>query len=254
MGILDLFSLEGRAAYVTGAAKGVGRGIADMLAEAGARVAVADIDGDGAARAAAEIQKTGAQAISVQADVTRAADVERLMETVLSAWGRIDAAVNNAGICRNSPAEETARAEWDAVIGLDLTSVFLCCQAAGRRMLAQGRGAIVNIASMSGHVVNFPQPQAAYNAAKAGVVQLTKSLGVEWSPRGVRVNCISPGYVDTDMLRPVPHMHPAWLERTPMKRFAQPWEIGGLAVYLLSDAAAFCAGADFIIDGGYTLW
>lgn len=254
MGILDLFSLRGRAAYVTGAAKGVGRGIAEMLAEAGARVAVADIDGEGASRAASEIAAKGVETVAVQADVTRPDEVERLMETVLSTWGRIDAGVNNAGICRNSPAEATARAEWDAVIGLDLTSVFLCCQAAGRRMLAQGKGALVNIASMSGHVVNFPQPQAAYNAAKAGVIQLTKSLGAEWGPRGVRVTSISPGYVDTDMLAPAPQMHGAWFDRTPLRRFAQPWEIGGLAVYLLSDAAAFCVGSDFIIDGGYTLW
>jgi NAD(P)-dependent dehydrogenase (short-subunit alcohol dehydrogenase family) len=254
VGILDLFSLEGRAGFVTGAAKGVGRGIAGTLAEAGARVAVADVDGEGAERAAAEIARTGGECIAVRADVTKAEEVERLVEAVLSRWGRLDVAVNNAGICRNSAAEQTPRAEWDAVIALDLTSVFLCCQAAGRRMIAQGSGSIVNIASMSARVVNFPQPQAAYNAAKAGVVQLTKSLAVEWAARGVRVNCISPGYVNTDMLKPVPQMHPAWLERTPLRRFAEPWEVGGLAVYLASDASAFCTGSDFLIDGGYTLW
>lgn len=173
-------------------------------------------------RGIAEIARTGGRCIAVRVDVTKAEEVEHLVEAVLSRWGRLDVAVNNAGICRNSPAEQTARAEWDAVIALDLTAVFLCCQAAGRRMIAQGSGSIVNIASMSA--------------------------------RGVRVNCISPGYVDTDMLKPVPQMHPAWLERTPLRRFAEPWEVGGLAVYFASDASAFCTGSDFLIDGGYTLW
>jgi NAD(P)-dependent dehydrogenase (short-subunit alcohol dehydrogenase family) len=147
-----------------------------------------------------------------------------------------------------------SEADWDRVIALDLKAVFLCAQAEGRRMLARGAGSIINIASMSAQVVNFPQPQAAYNAAKAGVVQLTRSLAAEWAPRGVRVNSISPGYVDTDLLKPAQGLHPQWLERTPQRRFAEPWEIGAAAVYLASEASRFCTGTDLLVDGGYTLW
>jgi NAD(P)-dependent dehydrogenase (short-subunit alcohol dehydrogenase family) len=121
-------------------------------------------------------------------------------------------------------------------------------------MIGQGSGSIINIASMSAQVVNFPQPQAAYNAAKAGVVQLTRSLAAEWAPHGVRVNSISPGYVNTSLLEPGKKLHPLWLERTPQRRFGEPWEIAGAAVYLASEAARFCTGTDLVVDGGYTLW
>jgi NAD(P)-dependent dehydrogenase (short-subunit alcohol dehydrogenase family) len=252
--ILELFSLKGRTAFVTGAARGIGRGIARGLAEAGARVALVDRDGEAAQRTAGELQAEGLECLALEADVTRKDRVEAAVEAILGRWGRLDVAVNNAGICHNVPAEKMSEQEWDRVLDIDLRAVFLCAQAVGRRMIAQRSGSIINIASMSAQVVNFPQPQAAYNAAKAGVVQLTRSLAAEWAPRGVRVNSISPGYVDTDLLKPAQGLHPQWLERTPQRRFAEPWEIGAAAVYLASEASRFCTGTDLLVDGGYTLW
>ena len=253
-GILELFSLKGRDAFVTGAARGIGRGIARGLAEAGARVALVDRDGSGARSAAGELAGEGLECLALEADVTRRDQVEAAIEAILERWGRLDIAVNNAGICHNVPAEAMSEQEWDRVLDLDLRAVFLCAQAAGRRMIAQGSGSIINIASMSAQVVNFPQPQAAYNAAKAGVVQLTRSLAAEWAPHGVRVNSISPGYVNTDLLEPAKSLHPQWKQLTPQKRFGEPWEIAAAAVYLASEAARFCTGTDLVVDGGYTLW
>jgi NAD(P)-dependent dehydrogenase (short-subunit alcohol dehydrogenase family) len=253
-GILERFSLKGRSAFVTGAARGIGRGIARGLAEAGSRVALVDLDGEGSRAAARELASEGLECLALQADVSRGEQVEAFVEEILRRWGRLDVAVANAGICHNVPAEKMSEPEWNRVLDIDLRAVFLCDQAAGRRMIAQGSGSIINIASMSAQVVNFPQPQAAYNAAKAGVVQLTRSLAAEWARHGVRVNSISPGYVDTELLAPGKHLHPQWIQLTPQKRFGQPLEIAGAAVFLASEAASFCTGADLVMDGGYTLW
>ncbi len=254
-GILERFSLKGRTAMVTGAARGIGLAIARGLAEAGARVALLDRDGQAVRGAARDLAADGLECLAFQADVTRRGEVEAAIEALLARWGpALDVAVNNAGICHNAPSAELAEADWDRVLDVDLKGVFLCSQAAGRRMLQRGSGSIINIASMSAQIVNFPQPQAAYNAAKAGVVQLTRSLAAEWAPQGVRVNSISPGYVNTELLQPARRLHPQWLERTPQQRFAEPWEIGAAAVYLASDASRFCTGTDLLADGGYTLW
>jgi len=253
-GILERFSLRDKTAFVTGAARGIGRGIARGLAEAGARVALVDRDGETARGTAGELAAEGLECLALQADVTRQGEVEAAIEALLERWGRLDIAVNNAGICHNAPSAELAEQDWDRVLDLDLKAVFLCAQAEGRPMIARGSGSIINIASMSAQVVNFPQPQAAYNAAKAGVVQLTRSLAAEWAQFGVRVNSISPGYVNTDLLQPGKSLHPQWIELTPQKRLGEPWEIAGAAVYLASEAASFCTGTDLVVDGGYTLW
>jgi len=254
-GILDRFSLKERTALVTGAARGIGLGIARGLAEAGARVALVDRDGEAARGAARELAAEGLDCLALEADVTRRPAVEAAIEALLGRWGpHLDIAVANAGICHNAPTAELAEQDWDRVLELDLKAVFLFDQAAGRRMIQRGSGSIINVASMSAQIVNFPQPQAAYNAAKAGVVQLTRSLAAEWAPYGVRVNSISPGYVNTDLLKPARRLHPQWLERTPQKRFGEPWEIATAAVYLASEAAGYCTGTDLVVDGGYTLW
>jgi NAD(P)-dependent dehydrogenase (short-subunit alcohol dehydrogenase family) len=200
MGIIEKLRLDGKKAFVTGAGRGIGYSIASALAEAGADVALADIDGDSAGVSAGRLAAaTGRKIIAVQVDVTRPASVDAMILAILESFGRIDAAFCNAGIAKHIPAEEMSLDDWNQVISVNLTGVFLTAQAAGRVMIRQGGGSIVNTASMSAHVVNVPQPQSSYNASKAAVVQLTKSLAVEWAPKHVRVNSISPGYIGTDL-------------------------------------------------------
>ncbi|MEA5069883.1 MAG: SDR family oxidoreductase, partial [Christensenellaceae bacterium] len=188
-------------------------------------------------------------------DVTDPDDVNRMVEQVLARFGRIDVAFCNAGICINVPAEEMSYEQWRKVIDVDLTGVFLCAQAAGKVMLKQGSGSIINTASMSGHIVNVPQPQCAYNAAKAGVMQLTKSMAVEWAKRGVRVNSISPGYIGTELILSNPKLTElidAWNAIAPMGRLGRPDELQAIVVYLAGDTSSFTTGSDFVIDGAFT--
>ncbi|MFW6138203.1 MAG: SDR family oxidoreductase [Spirochaetota bacterium] len=254
MKLLDMFSLKGRSGYVTGAARGIGRSIAEGLAEAGARVAVVDIDYEGAKNTSLRLKEQGCQAFAVQADVTDKHQVQHMVDKIIQRWGRLDIGVNNAGRVINEPAERMSEAQWDAVIDLNLKGVFLTAQAAGKVMIRQKSGSIINIASMSARVVNHPQPQVAYNASKAGVIMVTKSLALEWVSYGVRVNSISPGYISTALLGTMEDLHKKWIDNTPMKRLGEPDELKGLAVYLASDASSFMTGSDLVIDGGFTLW
>jgi len=255
MGILDRFSLSGRTALVTGGAQGIGRALAQALAEAGADVAIADRSTEGAAQAAAELQALGVRSLAVTVDVTDSAQVTAMVDAVVAEWGGLDVAVHCAGIARRSPAESIPEADWDAILGVNLKGVFLCSQAAGRVMLAQGRGSIVNIASMSARIVNRPQQHAHYNASKAGVVQLTRTMAAEWASRGVRVNSLSPGHTLTPMTeRGVGADGPVWTSNTPMGRLGDPADLQGAVVYLASDASAYVTGHDLVVDGGYTLW
>jgi NAD(P)-dependent dehydrogenase (short-subunit alcohol dehydrogenase family) len=256
MGIIERLRLDGKKAFVTGGARGIGYSIASALAEAGADVALADIDGDSARVQAERLAvATGRKIIAVQADVTRPASVDAMILAILESFGRIDAAFCNAGIAKHIPAEEMSLDDWNQVINVNLTGVFLSAQAAGKVMIRQGGGSIINTASMSAHIVNVPQPQSAYNASKAAVVQLTKSLAVEWASRHVRVNSISPGYIGTDLTLSNDLLKPLiekWKEATPVKRLGKPEELQALAVYLAGDACAFTTGSDFIIDGAFT--
>lgn len=255
--IRDPFDLTGRVAVVTGGGRGIGLAVTETLAGAGAAVAIAELSGMAGERAAAAVREAGRDAMAVATDVRDPRSVEAMVERVTQRFGRIDILVNNAGIARNTPAESTSEDEWREVLEVNLNGVFWCCRSVGNRMLARGSGAIVSLASMSGTIVNKPQPQAAYNASKAAVIMLTKSLAAEWADRGVRVNCVSPGYIETEMTRTgltEPAWRSTWLEMTPLGRVGQPLEIARAVWFLASDAASFATGTDLIIDGGYSVW
>ncbi len=256
MGIIEKMRLDGKAIYVTGGASGIGKSAAMAFAEAGADVAIVDINLEGAETAAREIaEATGSKTIAIRCDVTNKDEVEAMVAKVVETYGKLDAAFNNAGIALNVAAEEMSLEQWQKVININLTGVFLCATAAGRVMLKQGYGSIINTASMSGHIVNVPQPQCAYNASKAGVSMLTKSLAIEWAKKGVRVNCISPGYIGTDLTLNSEALKPLieqWNAMAPMGRLGKPEELQSILVYLAGDTSSFTTGSDIIVDGAYT--
>lgn len=256
MGILDKMKLDGKKGFVTGAARGIGKCTAMAFAEAGADVAIVDIDIDAAKKTAQEIKdKTGRKVIAIQTDCTVEQQVNDMINIVIRELGGLNFCHNNAGICINAPAEEMTYQQWLKVINTNLNSIFLTDVAAGKYMLRNGGGSIINTASMSAHIVNVPQPQCAYNASKAGVIQLTKSLAVEWAKRGVRVNSISPGYIGTDLIRNAPHLVPLiqeWNKMSPIGRLGNPEELESICVYLAGDTSLFTTGSDFIIDGAFT--
>ena len=246
-------SLQDRVAIITGGTGGIGLATALAMQASGATVILTDINAE-RGRAVTE-QHPGLEFIA--ADVTDSAAVHRLAQGVLDRHGRIDVAFNNAGIAHCVPSEDCTDEEWLRVVNIDLNAVFYCCREFGKIMLAQGKGSIVNTASMSGIISNHPQPQSAYNAAKAAVIMLTKSLAGEWAKRGVRVNSISPGYINTPM---TPKHHPrqdwqaVWMATSPMERIGEPEEVAPAVVYLASDSSSFVTGSNLVIDGGYTVW
>ncbi|PJG85484.1 SDR family oxidoreductase [Conservatibacter flavescens] len=257
MGILEKMRLSGKTAFVTGGARGIGKSVAIAFAEAGANVVIADLDLLEAEKTAQALATTnGVKSIAVKTDVTDPESVNLLIETVKKEFGQLDIAFCNAGICINVPAEEMSYAQWAKVININLTGVFLTAQAAGKLMIEQGTGgSIINTASMSAHIVNVPQPQCAYNASKAGVIQLTKSLAIEWAKHNVRVNSLSPGYIGTELTLNSPDLQPLikeWNAMAPMGRMGKPEELQSICVYLAGDTSSFTTGSDFIVDGAFT--
>jgi len=250
MTVLDAFQLTDRVAVVTGGNRGLGLAFTRALAQAGARVGIVARDD---AKTADAIRELPEGVHGFHADVRSRADVERVVPEIVAALGGVDILVNNAGACVHAPALEVTDEDWSEVVTTNLTGVWNCCQAFGRHMADNGGGTIVNIGSMSGMIVNRPQWQPAYNASKAAVHHLTRSLAAEWAPLGIRVNALAPGYVKTEMA-PVdrPEFRQHWIDDVPMRRYATPEEIAPSVVYLASPASAFMTGSVLVIDGGYT--
>ena len=257
MGILDRFSLTGKTAIVTGAGKGLGQGMGLALAEAGSDVAIVELDIPAAEDTAAEIGKRGRKALSIKADVTLVEEVAVMVDTVLQEWGRLDILVNNAGYAQPLCALDMSVQDWDRLLAVDLKGVFLCCKAVAPNMIRQGGGKIINIASMSAFHVNRDADYCHYNAAKGGVVMLTKSLAVEWARHGINVNSISPGYFRTPgnaARSDNPAIRAIRVDQGVIKRYGQAYEdLGGAVVYLASAASTFTTGCNLVVDGGYSL-
>ena len=255
---LEKLRLDGRVAVVTGGGRAIGLACTTALAEAGAKVVIADVDPSVAASGQAELRKSGLDAETIQMDVVNAKQVTEVADKLAAKHGRIDILVNNAGIARSGTAAEDVTDEhWLNVNDVNYNGVFWCCRAFGRHMLTARKGAIVNIGSMSGYIVNRPQKQAYYNASKAAVHHLTASLATEWADRGVRVNAVAPTYIDTPLVHTVKGVETLmkdWLRDTPMGRLGQPHEIASVVHFLASDAASLMTGATVLADGGFTCW
>jgi NAD(P)-dependent dehydrogenase (short-subunit alcohol dehydrogenase family) len=251
---LEKFDLKGRTAVVTGGGQGIGFACAQALGEAGARIVVAEKVPERVQNAVKQLQALGIAASGDVLDVTDSAGVAALAAKV----GDASILVNNAGVAISDVrAEDTSDEHWAFHMRINVDGVFYCCREFGRRMLANGGGSIVNIGSMSGFIVNKPQPQSFYNASKAAVHHLTKSLAAEWGKRGVRVNAVAPTYIETPLTKELAEdttKYPVWLEMTPMGRVGQPEEIAAVVLFLASDAASLLTGSIVLADGGYTCW
>jgi NAD(P)-dependent dehydrogenase (short-subunit alcohol dehydrogenase family) len=248
----DLFGLKGKVALVSGGGRGIGQVVALGLARAGAEVAI--ISRTGADETVDLISGEDGRAYSLIADVTKEADVDKALAEIIKRSGSLDIVFNNAGICIHKDTLDASIAEWRAVIDINLTGEYIVARAAGSIMIERKiKGSIINMASMSGSIVNIPQWQASYNASKAGVIHLTRSLAVEWAQYGIRVNSISPGYIATPMSVDTPEaLKDAWMPLIPMHRMGKPEELIPSILCLASDASAYSSGSDVVIDGGYT--
>jgi NAD(P)-dependent dehydrogenase (short-subunit alcohol dehydrogenase family) len=255
---MEMFRLDGKVALVTGGAQAIGRACVDALSEAGARVVIADTNPAIAEESRDGLRAKGRDVEMTVMDVTDSARVDAVADEVMARYGRIDVLVNNAGIARSeTPAETVTDEHWLNVIDVNLNGTFWCCRAFGKLMLAAGSGSIVNIGSMSGFIVNKPQEQAFYNASKAAVHHLTKSLAAEWGARGVRVNAVAPTYINTPLNAFVlkrPEMYDAWISGTPMARMGEVHEIASVVLFLAGEAASLMTGSVVVVDGGYTCW
>jgi NAD(P)-dependent dehydrogenase (short-subunit alcohol dehydrogenase family) len=251
-----LFDLSGKTALVTGGARGLGEAIARALAEHGARVAIFDRDEQGAEATASSLRSDGAESLALGGDVTVEADAARAVDAVVAEWGALDVLVNNAGIAILEAAETAPMDDIKQVFDVDVFGVLAFAKQAFRPMRAQGKGCIVNMASMAGITVLRPQEHVGYNAAKAAVIMVTKSLAVEWAEFGIRVNAIAPGYMLTPPVVQLqgedPERWSAWMDGVPMARAGEPAELQGAAVYLASDSASYVTGSIVVVDGGYS--
>ncbi len=254
MAVLDKFRLDGKNALITGAGRGIGRALALALAEAGASVAVVGRDAAGASSTVSSITDSGGRAIAIEADINTDEGIATAVSETVSQLGSLDILVNNAGYCVHKPAIEVTRDDYHAVMGVNMEALYFLSQAAAKVMEKQGGGNIINVGSISAMIVNRPQWQPVYNASKAAVHQLTKSLAAEWAPLNIRVNAIAPGYIKTEMA-PVdePRFKARWIDDSPQQRYAMPEELGTTVVHLASDGSGFMTGSIVVIDGGYSV-
>ena len=253
MGILDRFRLDGKRAFVTGSSKGIGKGYAKALLEAGADVAIMARNVEELEKTAHELSAIGGKVLPIRCDVADPEQIENMLDTVEKEFGKIDIAVNNAGICINKNTDIMTLEEWKYVLDVNLTGVFVASKGAAMRMIKAGNGgSIINTCSMAAHIIPEPQYHCAYSASKAGLLHLTRSFAAEWAPHNIRVNSISPGYTVTELTSDV--IQPHWYERVPMHKVASPEDMAGALIYLASDASAYTTGADILIDGGFCCW
>jgi NAD(P)-dependent dehydrogenase (short-subunit alcohol dehydrogenase family) len=253
MGVLDAFSLMGRTALVTGGNRGIGLALTKGLAEAGARVAFVSRDEEQNRKTQQNLNKFGLDTVALRGDITTHAAT--VVDQAVERLGGLDIVVNNAGICFHRPALEVPDEEWDTVFEVNVRALWKVSQATGAYQKEHGGGTIINIGSISAMIVNRPQWQPAYNASKAAVHQLTKSLAAEWAPYNIRVNALAPGYIKTEMAQvDLPEFKPRWIDDAPQQRYALPEELAPTIVYLASDASSFMTGNVLVIDGGYTVF
>jgi NAD(P)-dependent dehydrogenase (short-subunit alcohol dehydrogenase family) len=254
MNVLDLFSLRGKRALVTGASSGIGTKVAQAYVQAGADVALAARNFEALQAIAGELAADGdGKIVPIRCDVTQPDQVNSMVDRVTEALGGIDVAVCNAGIIDVIPILEMSAQDFQRIQDTNLTGVFLTAQAAARAMVRQGLGGvIINTASMSGSIINVPQQVGHYCTSKAAVIQLTKAMAVEFAPHNIRVNSISPGYILTELVEPLTEFHRQWEPKIPLGRIGRPEELTGLYVYLASEASSYMTGSDVVIDGGYT--
>ncbi|MCQ9289780.1 glucose 1-dehydrogenase [Staphylococcus gallinarum] len=257
MSIWNQFELKNRVAIITGGATGLGKAMGQGIAEAGANVVIADINYELAQQTATEFESnTGNKAMACKVDVTNVEDVDKMVQDVVNHFGHIDILFNNAGINEHVKFEDMPYERWVKNMDVNINSMVLVSQAVGKVMIKQQKGSIINTSSMSGIIVNTPQPQAAYNTSKGAVIMFTKSLASEWAQHGIRVNTIAPGYMKTELTKDYfaqgGDMIDTWMKFTPLGRPGVPEELQGAAVYLASDASSFVTGSVLTIDGGYT--